>query len=126
MTTVRMTLNIFGDNFSPAAFIKDYKGGLFFSETHEKGQISSLRNEPLDYGYASADCSDKPVNWEETEEFINEVANLKNSMALFGIEEVDISCTVYDDGQCTMQFDPDYMAKLCSVGASLAITCERS
>lgn len=123
MTTVRMTLQLFGDFFDVGAFINEYDGELDFNYVHKKGDWSNIRNQLYEDSCASSECSKKPITWAETEGFISSVSELKNYIKKYSIDQINVFCTVYDDGQCNLEFDSDYLKKISDIGGSLLLSC---
>ncbi len=124
---IRITLDLYGDNFSPHKLLPQLKDSFKLIDSNEKTDIDKIRHRQYDFGALSLqhpDCIG--IEYKSTEyqkwyiDFI-----LKNHIAFTTncVDRVDLFYNVYYSNQCNFEIlDKELLSSISGLGISLPIS----
>lgn len=143
MTSVQATFMFTGDHFIPAELVAKLGNRIKFTNCRSPGEWSPTEKNHFDYGNAEIEMegfSGRKImkkmtaaqieqyqreSWRKFRNLIAKVYQYHEIIRNAHVDDIELWCNVFDDGQCSMQFDPEDLKKLGEMNVSLSLTCWR-
>jgi hypothetical protein len=127
MIKIRSSCEITGESFSPAKFSKI--SSVRFVNAGEPGAIGKVgryRGKPTPYGQATIEVSNKPEDdWSHFDKLLMILEGCIDALREAGAEDIDLSCSLFHDGQCNFAFSRDQLRRIANLKVSFSISCYR-